>query len=200
MSKQRKPVPKPSATRTAPPAAASSPVLAFAVPAFFRNTLLQGALLFAFAFLLYANTLTHGFVLDDSIVITDNMFTKEGVSGIPGILSKDTFFGYFKVEGKAELVMGGRYRPLTLVLFALVYQLAGESSFVFHLLTVLLFATTCLVLYRTLLLLFRPRLGDDHSAMLAWLAAAPAEPGGGVSPARNGAKRLIARSIIAMFC
>ncbi len=31
---------------------------------------MQSGLIFAFAFLLYANTLTHGFVLDDSIVIS----------------------------------------------------------------------------------------------------------------------------------
>jgi Flp pilus assembly protein TadD len=180
MSKQRKPAPKQpaAAVRSSNP---QSPTRnpkseiyipqSLQVPAFFKNTWLQTALIFAFAFLLYANTLTHGFVLDDSIVITENMFTKEGVKGIPGILSKDTFFGYFKVEGKADLVMGGRYRPLTLVLFAFVYQLFEGNPFAFHLLTVLLFATTCTVLYRTLLRLFRPRFGDDYSEILAWLAA-----------------------------
>ena len=168
MSKRRVPPPKQSAVRSSQFAV---PEVRFEIPPFFKNTLLQSGLIFAFAFLLYANTLTHGFTLDDSIVITDNMFTKKGVEGIPGILSNDTFFGFFKVEGKAELVMGGRYRPLTLVLFALVYQLFGESSFVFHLFTVLLFAATCSVLYRTLLLLLRPRFGDDYASMLAWLSA-----------------------------
>jgi Tfp pilus assembly protein PilF len=181
MSKQRKPAPKqpaaavrgsnPQSAIRNPQSTIYSPP-SFAAPAFFKNALLQSGLIFAFAFLLYANTLTHGFTLDDSIVITENMFTKEGAKGISGILSKDTFFGYFKVEGKAELVMGGRYRPLTLVLFALVFQLFGENTFAFHLLTVLLFALTCVVLYRTLLLLFRPRFGDDYSVMLAWLSAA----------------------------
>ena len=176
MSKHRKPAGKqPGVAGRSPQAAAVSAVYhppsgIFAAD-FFKNTLLQSGLIFAFAFLLYANTLSHGFVLDDSIVITDNMFTKKGAEGISGILSKDTFFGYFKVEGKAELVMGGRYRPLTLVLFALVYQFFGESTFVFHLFTVLLFAVTCVVLYRTLLLLFRPRFGDDYSVLIAWMAA-----------------------------
>ncbi|HRI59336.1 MAG TPA: hypothetical protein PK228_06425, partial [Saprospiraceae bacterium] len=176
MSKHRKPAPKQSVARSPQYAVKSTSSTVYHPPstvaqAFFKNTLLQSVLIFAFAFLLYANTFSHGFVLDDSIVITDNMFTKKGAEGIPGILSKDTFFGYFKVEGKAELVMGGRYRPLTLVLFALVYQLFGESTFVFHLLTVLLFATTCVVLYRTLLLLFRPRFGEDYTVLLAWMSA-----------------------------
>lgn len=172
MSKRRKPAPKKS-TAAAHSSGGQQPSTpsGFQVPDFFKNILLQSCLIFAFAFLLYANTLTHGFTLDDSIVITDNMFTKKGTEGISGILSKDTFFGYFKVEGKAELVMGGRYRPLTLVFFALVYQLFGENSFVFHLLTVSLFATTCLLLYHTLLRLFRPRFGGDYSALLAWMSA-----------------------------
>ena len=134
MSKQRKPVPSRST------GAATAPALA-ALPDFFRNTLLQSGLIFAFSFLLYANTLTHGFVLDDAIVITDNMYTSKGVEGIPGILSKETFFGFFKVEGKETLVSGGRYRPMTLVLFAMVYQVAGASPFIFHLLTILLLNT-----------------------------------------------------------
>lgn len=167
MSKQRKPAP--SRTGGSKQSAAATQSLA-ALPDFFRNTLLQSGLIFAFSFLMYANTLTHGFVLDDAIVITDNMYTTKGVEGIPGILSKETFFGFFKVEGKETLVSGGRYRPMTLVLFAMVYQVAGASPFVFHLLTILLFALTCVVLYRTLLLLLAPR-GDDYAALFSWLAA-----------------------------
>jgi len=160
----RKPAPKqPSAPAARVP---------FQMPDFFQNTLLQSLLLFAFAFLLYANTLTHGFVQDDAIVITDNMFTVKGVEGIPGILNKDTFFGFFKVEGKETLVSGGRYRPLTLVVFALLYQVAGDNPFPFHLLTVLLYAATCVLLYRTLLLLLQGwKAGREQAPLVAWIAA-----------------------------
>ncbi|MCB9356647.1 MAG: glycosyltransferase family 39 protein [Lewinellaceae bacterium] len=169
MAKQRKPAPRPSAPpKRAEKASADTGIKA---PPFFHNVLLQSGLIFAFAFLLYANTLNHGFVLDDSIVISSNMFTEKGVEGIPGILSKDTFFGFFKVEGKETLVSGGRYRPLTLVFFALIYEVFGNNNFVFHLFTVLLFAFTCVVLYRSLILLFEPRMGVDRSHLLAWLAA-----------------------------
>ncbi len=126
--------------------------------------------MFALAVLLYANTLGHGFVQDDAIVITDNMFTTQGVRGIPGILSKDTFFGFFKVEGKETLVSGGRYRPLTLVLFALMYEVFGASPFPYHLLTVLLFAATCVLLYRVLLLLLRGW-SADAAPLVAWIAS-----------------------------
>ena len=182
MSKSRKPTPSAAPPRPTRPAGTGksavashppvvrAPVAEILLPDFFTNLRLQSLLIFGFAFLLYANTLTHGFVLDDSIVITDNMFTKQGVQGVPGIFSKDTFFGFFKVEGKETLVSGGRYRPMTLALFALVYQAFGENSFVFHLLTVLLFATTCVVLYRVLLRLFANQ-GGPAAALLAWIAA-----------------------------
>ncbi len=181
MSKSRKPTPPAAPARpTRPPGPGKSAVVSrktaantstapILLPDFFTNFRLQTLLIFGFAFLLYANSLFHGFVLDDSIVITDNMFTKQGVQGIPGIFSKDTFFGFFKVEGKEALVSGGRYRPMTLALFALVYQVVGENSFVFHLLTVLLFALTCVVLYRVLLRLFANQ-GSTAAALLAWIA------------------------------
>jgi tetratricopeptide (TPR) repeat protein len=111
-------------------------------------------LLVALSFLLYANTLTHEYTQDDAIVITENMFTKDGFSGIPGILSYDTFYGFFQVEGKAKLVSGGRYRPLTLILFAVEYELFGPNPFVGHLMNVVFFALTVIVLYWLLLYAF----------------------------------------------
>ena len=141
---------------------------------FFRNVALQSWLIFAFAFLLYANTLKHGFVYDDGIVITENMYTQQGVKGIGGILSHDTFFGFFKKEGNETLVTGGRYRPMSLVLFAFLYQIVGAAPFLFHFFTVLLFALTCVVLYRTLLKLLSsgnspPQRFDGY--LVAWFAS-----------------------------
>ncbi|MFN7266769.1 MAG: tetratricopeptide repeat protein, partial [Bacteroidota bacterium] len=70
-------------------------------------------LLFGLTFILYANTLSHGFVLDDGLVILENAYTKAGFSGIMDILSHDTFYGYFQKEGMDTLVSGGRYRPVS---------------------------------------------------------------------------------------
>ena len=103
--------------------------------------------------LLYANTFTNGYTQDDAIVITENMFTQEGVSGIPGILGNDTFFGFFKVEGKAKLVSGGRYRPFTLVMYAIEYQLFGRNPFVGHLISVLLYGLLGFMIYKTMALM-----------------------------------------------
>ncbi len=111
--------------------------------------------LFVFGCLLYANTLGHQFAQDDAIVITDNMFTKDGVQGISGHLSNDTFYGFFKKEGKAKLVSGGRYRPLTPIMFSVEHELFGLNPFIGHLMNVLLYGLLGVLIFSTLKLLFR---------------------------------------------
>ncbi|MEN0003392.1 MAG: tetratricopeptide repeat protein [Bacteroidota bacterium] len=134
------------------------------------NIRLVATLLFLFACLIYANTLGNGYTQDDAIVITENMFTKDGVNGFGGILSKDTFFGFFKEEGKAALVAGGRYRPFTLLMFAVEYQLFGENLLVSHLVNTLLFGFTCVVLYFLQLQLLRAK-GEMMALVVSFMAA-----------------------------
>lgn len=155
-----------------PQIAHSSPLDA---PSFWENTRLQAILIFALSVLLYANTLTHDFCQDDSIVITENMFTTQGVAGIGGILQYDTFYGFFKEAGKASLVAGGRYRPFTLVMFAIEYQFFGKNPFIGHFVNVVLFGLTCVLLYFLLLKLLK--LGDRRQetgvspTLVAFIAA-----------------------------
>lgn len=120
---------------------------------FFTNKKLHLIILFVFGFLLYANTIGHDYTVDDAIVITDNDFVKKGFSGIGEILANDTFLGFFKVE--KNLVAGGRYRPLSLVTFAIEYQLFGENPTVSHFINILLYALTGMLLYLVVLQLFR---------------------------------------------
>lgn len=120
---------------------------------------------------LYLNTLGHDYALDDAIVITENMFTEQGVEGIPGLLKYDTFYGFFKVEGKARLVAGGRYRPLTPVMFALERSLFGDSPFMGHLINALLYGLLCTLLFFTLRRLLRVRFGAETAGSVAFLAA-----------------------------
>lgn len=123
--------------------------------------------IFLFGFLLYANTITHDFTQDDAIVITENQYTQQGIQGIPGLLSKDTFFGFFKEAGKANLVSGGRYRPLTPVMFALEYQLAGNAPWLGHLVNALLYGLTGFILFQ-FLMLFLGKIGMKRQTI--WIA------------------------------
>ena len=141
------------------------------LPAWLVNRRLQAVVLFAVSCLFYANTLTHDYAQDDAIVLTENMFTTEGISGIPGILGYDTFYGFFKDPAKANLVAGGRYRPLSLVLFAIEVELFGLNPFVGHLVNVLLFALTAVVLYWLLLQLLLPEQDRAYAYFVALAGA-----------------------------
>lgn len=123
------------------------------------------------SFLLYANTLGHDFALDDAIVITENVLTQKGIAGIPDLLTHDSFYGFFQVEGKDQLVEGGRYRPLSLVLFAFLYQLFGATPFVFHLVNVLLFAACSVLTYTLVNILVSEVLRGEHARFLSFVAA-----------------------------
>lgn len=138
---------------------------------FWFNSSLHKILLFSIAFLLYANTLTHEYTQDDAIVIYDNMFTQKGVEGIADILKYDTFYGFFKEEGKAKLVSGGRYRPLTLVMFAVEKELFGEKPFAHHLINVLLFALLVVLLYNVFKLMLARYFPPDALGVFAFSAA-----------------------------
>lgn len=106
-------------------------------------------------FLLYGNTLGHDFALDDAIVIQDNQFTKKGFAGIWDQLSNDQFVGFY--GQKKELVSGGRYRPLSMVLFNIEYALVGSSPWFYHLLNVLFYILSGILLYKALSMLFKDR-------------------------------------------
>lgn len=104
-------------------------------------------------FLLYFNTLQHEYSVDDAIVITENMYTQQGVKGIKDILTHDTFLGFFKVE--KNLVAGGRYRPLSLVTFAIEKEYFGDSPHTSHFINVLMYALCGIFIYLMLKQLFR---------------------------------------------
>ncbi|MCB9245441.1 MAG: hypothetical protein H6606_03335 [Flavobacteriales bacterium] len=125
------------------------------------------------AFVLYGNTLSHQFAFDDAIVITENQHTLRGLEGIPDLVSTDFFTGIYGAKGM-ELT-GGRYRPLSLVCFAIENQLFGKAvpgptgttyqynPRIGHLLNVLFFAFTCVLLF---LLIRRWFPGSD---VIAWV-------------------------------
>lgn len=118
---------------------------------FWQNGLIVNVLLIVFCFLLYYNTLSHQFTLDDPIVMSENMFTTKGFAGIKDIWTHDSFFGYFKSEDKIQLVTGGRYRPFTPTLFAIGWQFFGNSPYWGHFLNILSYALCAILLYRLLL-------------------------------------------------
>ncbi|MEK6615368.1 MAG: tetratricopeptide repeat protein [Bacteroidota bacterium] len=103
--------------------------------------------LFVFAVILYANTLNHNFAFDDSVVITGNKYTKQGFDGIKTLAAKDLFYGIY---GNALDLEGGRWRPLTLVMFAVEYHFFGDNAMPYHFINIFLYGITAIILLITL--------------------------------------------------
>ena len=102
------------------------------------------------AFLLYANTLGHGFVLDDPLILEQNKYVTKGLSGIP-----DLFFKSYRAEVADGAATGFLYRPLSPVLFAIEWALGGGKPFIFHLMQVIWYAASSILAYKTLRLLLK---------------------------------------------
>ncbi len=140
-------------------------------PPYFTNHKLLYLKLFLISVLLYIVTVGHDFTQDDAIVLTANDYTKEGIKGIPKILKYDTFKGFFKVEGKDNLVEGGRYRPLTLIMFAIGYELWGDNPMPYHLMSILWYGLTVVLLFIVFLKLLQSRNNTGYMYFVAFVTA-----------------------------
>jgi protein O-mannosyl-transferase len=92
------------------------------------------------SFALYANTLAHGFVLDDVAVIQENKFVKNGILGIKDIFTTFYWQGYWNSNS-------GLYRPMSLVFFAIEWQLMPNSPFIHHFSNVLFYVLNNVLLF-----------------------------------------------------
>jgi len=108
--------------------------------------------LFLLAFLLYANTISFDYTLDDKLAITHNDFTKKGIDGIYDLLTNDMFVGFYGRQ--KSLVEGGRYRPLSMVMFAIEWEFFPNNPHISHFLNALFYAITALLLYYFLSIIF----------------------------------------------
>jgi tetratricopeptide (TPR) repeat protein len=104
---------------------------------------MEGLVIAVLAFLLYSNSLRNDFALDDISAIKKNWVVKQGVSSIRTILTTSYRFGYRQSDDEL-------YRPLPLIIFAALWQMAPGNPFPFHLLNVILYAVTGLVLFHLL--------------------------------------------------
>ncbi len=99
------------------------------------------------AFILYGNTLTNGYGLDDEFVTGPDNITSKGIKAIPRI------FRTYHVNDESGNMY--EYRPIVKVTFALQHQLFGLNIMAGHFINVLLYAICLLVLLRLFKLLFK---------------------------------------------
>ena len=94
--------------------------------------------------LIYINTLGHQYTLDDFSVIKDNFVTKKGLNGISTLLTTDYRYGYWTSAGTL-------YRPISLIMFAIEWSFFPDSPFTGHLINILLYGLTIIILFKLLI-------------------------------------------------
>lgn len=103
---------------------ASSPSKTYSLHDFKVQAMLLGVL----AFIFYFNSFFNEFAHDDGIVIVKNEYVQEGFTGIPKIMTRDAYDSYYRQLNTSNQLSGGRYRPLSIVTFAIEQQFLGTIS------------------------------------------------------------------------
>lgn len=125
-----------------------------AMPSYFTKkvNIIIFAIIALLSFGIYANTIPNLYCLDDGIVVTKNNFTKKGIGGLADIFHYDTMAGE---HGKdVNFVEGGRYRPLSVALLAIEYEIFGENPHVSHAVNIILYAITGIFVFLVFAKLF----------------------------------------------
>ena len=120
--------PKPKAAPVYAVAPPAEPVMNPYIPAWLYDFKIQAIIVGLLAFLFYINTAKNEYALDDTIVIVKNEYVHQGFGGIQDILTKDAFDSYYRQFNSSNQLSGGRYRPLSIVSFAVEQQFFGALS------------------------------------------------------------------------
>ncbi len=147
---------QPAQSATAPKAtAAASPSNAVAAVSI-RNICIALGLI---SIVIYFNTIWNGFVMDDVMVLKENRYVLQGFGGVSELLKTPHMRGYL-------IIPNDLYRPLSLVMFAIEYQLFGLSPAWFHFFNIVTFAGCTIMFF-----LFLHKFFNEQRLALAVLAA-----------------------------
>lgn len=93
---------------------------------FLRQFWMQALVIVALAVAFNANSWTNEYALDDDIVMRQNVYVQKGVGGIGEIMGNDAYKSFYQSMGVEQQLSGGRYRPLSIVTFAIEQSIFGE--------------------------------------------------------------------------
>jgi tetratricopeptide (TPR) repeat protein len=86
---------------------------------------IQAIIVSLLALIIYFNTFQNEFAHDDGIVIVKNEYVLEGFTGIKGIMTKDAYDSYYRQLNTTNQLKGGRFRPLSILTFAIEQEFFG---------------------------------------------------------------------------
>ncbi|MBI3883818.1 MAG: hypothetical protein HY305_06315, partial [Sphingobacteriales bacterium] len=89
---------------------------------------MQALALIIIGLVCFANSFYNEYALDDDIIILKNEYVQQGFKGIPKIMSSDALESFYKQFFAEQELSGGRYRPLSIVTFAIEQQLFGSKA------------------------------------------------------------------------
>jgi len=131
----------------------SAPILETKISsAVFRCALLLGIV----AFSIYANTLQNGYALDDLSAIQQNALVRKGITAIPEILATPYHSGN-SINQQNRITIDDQYRPLSLILFSIEFQLFGDNPMAGHLVNIILYAGCVIAFFFFLYHLFKKK-------------------------------------------
>ncbi len=159
-----------------------------------KHQLMRWAIMLC-AFVVYANSIPNKWAVDDAVVVYDNRFVKRGIKGLDSLFTQEMMVATTEVQQQA--IAGGRWRPLTPMLFALgaevlatdkienrkqvrdkagfiVKDVSENTNFphILHFFNVFCYALLCGFLYEVLLLLLNPAKDkENHKANFVALVA-----------------------------
>ena len=111
-----------------------------------RRLIIILSLLLAFiAVILYAGSYGHDYAYDDLAVLKENRFVQKGLGGIKDILNTQYFEGYDPNTNARA------YRPVSLIMYAVEFEFFGLDPQINHLVNILLYPLTSIVLLLALL-------------------------------------------------
>jgi len=129
---------------------------------FFENIKRWPTFIYIIVFIVFGNTVFNKYALDDEFVIKNNSLVMQGFKGIPEIISTQ----YFKDK---DVSFG--YRPITKITFAIEYGIFGLKPFISHLINILLYAISCVLLLKLLIRILLEKTGPVFIfiVMLIWI-------------------------------
>lgn len=89
--------------------------------------------------LLYFNTTSNDFSMDDSLVTRSHPYVIKGISGIPEILTSP-YMDDDRIKGE--------FRPTSQITFAIEYEFFGENPHINHFFNILLYGLICMLIYK----------------------------------------------------
>lgn len=102
-----------------------------------KTELIYACLIVVFVFVIYGNTINHGYNFDDEYVIL-NQQVQQGIKAIPDIFTSR----YFTSEDQSY-----GFRPITKITFAIEYSFFGLNPKISHLINVLLYGLTGVLIF-----------------------------------------------------